>query len=74
MRLGDVAIGQRYWLNGRQYLKIDDSIMECFHNKDYKEQMTASLCLEDYQVWVVNKEYEVKLSNQLNNDAHSAYI
>ena len=70
MRLGDIAVGQRYWLNGRQYLRINDNVLECFINNSFKEQMAASLCLESYQVMVQNREYEVELSNLLNNDTY----
>ena len=61
MRLGDVAIGQRYWLNGKQYLRIADNVLECFCSKSFRDQIVVSLCLESYQVMVQNKEYEVLL-------------
>ena len=61
MRLGDVSIGQRYWLNGKQYLRINDEIFECFINKSFRENFAASIDLEYYRVMCHDKDCEVSL-------------
>ena len=61
MRLGDVSIGQRYWLNGRQYLRIDMDASKLFLDKQL-QKMICSLDMENYKVMIHNPEFEVKLS------------
>lgn len=60
MRLGDISIGQRYWLNGRQYLRIDMDASELFFDKQL-QQMICSLDLENHKVMCHNPEFEVFL-------------
>ena len=60
MRLGDVSIGQRYWLNGKQYLRIDVDASKLFFDAQLKT-MVCSLDLENYKVMCHNREYEVSL-------------
>lgn len=61
MRLGDIAVGQRYWLNGRQYLRIDMDANKLFFDEQLK-QMICSLDMENYKVMCHNPEFEVLLS------------
>ena len=63
MRLGDVEVGQRYWLNDRQYLRINDDLAKLF-NDDYSRTLVFSLDMESYKVMCHNKEYEVLLENR----------
>ena len=63
MRLGDVEVGQRYWLNDRQYLRINDDLAKLF-NDDYSRTIVFSLDMESYKVMCHNKEYEVLLESK----------
>ena len=60
MRLGDVGIGQRYWLNGRQYLRIDMDASKLFFDEKM-QKMICSLDMETYKVMCHNPEFEVSL-------------
>ena len=60
MRLGDVGIGQRYWLNGRQYLRIDLDAEQLFYDPQLKKVICV-LDLENYKVMCHNPEFEVSL-------------
>ena len=66
MRLGDISIGQRYWLNGRQYLRIDMDASKLFLDKQL-QKMICSLDMETYKVMIHNPEFEVSLG------AHKGY-
>ena len=64
MRLGDIAVGQRYWLNGRQYLRIDMDASKIFFDAQLKK-MICSLDMENYKVMCHNPEFEVSLSESV---------
>lgn len=70
MRLNDVNVGSKYWLNGRVYLRINDELLTCFIDRKLTETMVVSLDLKDYRVMCHNREYEVEL-NLLNSDTYN---
>ena len=66
MRLSDVSLGQRYWLNGKQYLRIDMDASKLFLDKQL-QRMICCLDMSNYQVMMHNPEFEVSLSSSNSN-------
>lgn len=57
-RLGDVKIGDKFFHNGRLYIKIDMNPSTMFLSRSFSEFVCA-LDLTTYQVMCINAEYDV---------------
>lgn len=67
MRLGDVAIGQRYWLNGREYLRINNDLTKLFYDYQLRNSV-CSLDLDTYKVMIHNSEFEVTIEEEKDDE------